>query len=158
MSFSENNLRSSTLYLRFAIRSIPIPNAYPVYCLESMPLASSTAGSTMPHPKISTQPVCLQKAQPLPPQMSQLISISAEGSVNGKYDGRNLIFVSVPNISRANNKRTCFKSVNDTFLSTYNPSTWWKKQWARAEMASFRYTRPGQITLIGGCVFSITRL
>ena len=45
-----------------------------------------------------------------------------------------------------------FKSVNETSLSMYKPSTWWKKQCARAEMASLRYTRPGQITRIGGAV------
>lgn len=52
--------------------------------LLSIPLASRTFGSTIPHPKISTQPVCLQKGQPFPPQILQLISISALGSVNGK--------------------------------------------------------------------------
>ncbi len=36
------------------------------------------------HPKISTQPVFLQTLQPLPPQIRQLISISALGSVKGK--------------------------------------------------------------------------
>ena len=38
----------------------------------------------IPQPKISTQPVCLQKPQPLPPQMWQEMSISALGSVKGK--------------------------------------------------------------------------
>lgn len=83
-SFSENIRRSLTRYLRFVIRSIPIPNAYPVYSLESMPQASRTLGSTIPHPRISTHPVPLQKAQPLPPQMLQEMSISADGSVKGK--------------------------------------------------------------------------
>ena len=41
-------------------------------------------GSTMPQPRISTQPVCLQRLQPAPPQMLQETSISADGSVNGK--------------------------------------------------------------------------
>ena len=88
-----------------------------------MPQASSTFGSTMPQPRISTHPVCLQNPQPLPPQMWHEMSISALGSVNGKYDGRRRIFVSAPNISRANDSSTCFRSVNDTFLSIYRPST-----------------------------------
>ena len=99
-----------------------------MYTFESMPFASSTAGSTMPQPKISTQPVCLQKPQPSPPQMLHEMSISAEGSVKGKYEGRRRIFVSAPNISRAKASNTCFRSVNDTSLSMYRPSTWWKKQ------------------------------
>ena len=33
--------------------------------------------------------------------------------------------------------------------------TWWKMQWARAEMASLRNTLPGHITRIGGLRFSI---
>ena len=82
-----------------------------------MPFASSTLGSTMPQPKISTQPVCLQKAQPFPPQMLQEMSISALGSVNGKYEGRKRIFVSGPNISRAKVSNTCLRSVKLTSLS-----------------------------------------
>ena len=92
----------------------------------------------MPQPRISTQPVCLQNPQPLPPQMKHEMSISADGSVKGKYEGRRRILVSAPNISRAKLSSTCFKSVNDTFLSIYRPSTWWKKQCARAVMASLR--------------------
>ena len=38
---------------------------------------------------------------------NQEISISALGSVNGKYDGRRRILVSAPNISLANDSRTC---------------------------------------------------
>ena len=51
-----------------------------------------------------------------------------------------------------------FKSAKVTFLSTYRPSTWWKKQCARYEMASLRYTRPGQMMRIGGCACSMTRV
>ena len=111
----------------------------------------------MPHPSISTQPVCLQKPHPTPPQMWQEMSISADGSVNGKYDGRRRIFVSGPNSSRANVSITCLRSVKLTFSSMYKPSIWWKKQCARAVMASFLYTLPGQMTRIGGCWRSITR-
>ena len=41
-------------------------------------------GGAIPQPKISTQPVYLQTLQPVPPQIKQLISISALGSVKGK--------------------------------------------------------------------------
>ena len=60
----------------------------------------------------------LQKLQPVPPQRLQEISISALGSVKGKYEGRKRILVSLPNISLAKNKRACLRSANDTFLST----------------------------------------
>src|SRR5438034_6324684 len=50
----------------------------------------------MPEPRISIQPVCLQVAQPspVPPQIWHCTSISADGSVNGKNDGRNRTRVS----------------------------------------------------------------
>lgn len=63
-------------------------------------------------------PVCLQKLQPLPPQMVQEISISALGSVKGKKEGRRRILVSGPNISRAKVRSTCLRSVKLTPLST----------------------------------------
>ena len=72
------------LYLSIVMRSMPRPKAKPLYLVLSMPQFSNTLGSTMPQPRISTQPVCLQRLQPAPPQMLQEISISAEGSVNGK--------------------------------------------------------------------------
>src|ERR1700761_6146290 len=83
-SFSLNKRRSLIWYFNIVIRSTPIPNAKPVYFLLSMPQLSNRFGCTIPQPKISTQPVCLQTLQPLPPQIKQLISISALGSVNGK--------------------------------------------------------------------------
>jgi hypothetical protein len=49
---------------------------------------SRTIGLTIPHPSISSH---------LP--SSDKISTSAEGSVNGKYDGLNLNFISLPNIA-----------------------------------------------------------
>src|SRR5210317_1325981 len=104
------------------MRSIPIPKAKPVYFLLSILQSSSTFGSTIPQPNISSQPVYLQTLQPLPPQIVQLTSISALGSVKGKYDGRNLIFVSAPNNSFAKCSKVCFKSANETFSSTYKPS------------------------------------
>src|SRR5580698_1863430 len=86
-SFSENKRRSRITHFKLAIRSIPIPKAKPVYFLLSMPQFSSTLGSTMPQPKISTQPVYLHILQPSPLQIVQEMSISADGSVKGKYDG-----------------------------------------------------------------------
>ena len=41
--------------------------------------------------EISSQPVCLHTRQPAPPHSTQLMSTSADGSVNGKYDGRSRI-------------------------------------------------------------------
>src|ERR1035437_4360695 len=106
-----------------AIRSIPIPKANPLYCLLSILQLSSTAGSTIPQPKISTQPAPLHILQPPPLQKGQEISISALISVNGKKEGRKRICVSSPNISFEKYKSVCFRSVNDTFLSMYKPST-----------------------------------
>ena len=84
MSPSTSMRRSGTLYFRQAMRSTPMPNAKPEYFSGSMPDMESTFGSTMPQPRISSQPVPLQKRQPSPWQMPQLTSTSADGSVNGK--------------------------------------------------------------------------
>ena len=68
ISFSLNNLISLIPYFNSAGRSIPIPNAKPVYLLGSILQFSNTFGWTMPHPSISSHPVFLQTVQPLPPQ------------------------------------------------------------------------------------------
>src|SRR3546814_15165834 len=68
-SFSENSRRSDTWYFRLVIRSIPIPNAKPEKNCGSTPHFSSTFGSTIPQPRISPQPVCLQIVQPAPLQI-----------------------------------------------------------------------------------------
>ena len=47
----------------------------------------------MPQPRISIQPVPLHAGQPLPWQSWHSTSISAEGSVNGKKEGRNRTLV-----------------------------------------------------------------
>jgi hypothetical protein len=122
-SFSKNKRMSLTLYFNMAIRSIPIPKAKPVYLSGSILQLLKTAGSTIPQPIISTQPVYLQMLQPSPPQSEQEMSISAEGSVKGKYDGLSLMRVSCPNISLAKYNNVWRKSANDTFSSIYNPST-----------------------------------
>src|SRR5580704_6263688 len=95
-SFSENKRRSRITYFKLAILSKPIPKAKPVNFLLSILQFSKTLGSTMPQPKISTQPVYLHILQPEPPQIVQDISISADGSVNGKYDGLNRTLVPSP--------------------------------------------------------------
>ena len=123
-SFSLNSRISLTSYSNSAGLSTPIPNAKPVYLLLSMPQFSSTVGCTIPQPKISTQPVCLQMRQPLPSQIKQLISISALGSVKGKYDGRKRTLTSLPNISCTKKYRVCFRSAKLTLSSMYKPSTW----------------------------------
>ena len=66
------------------MRSTPIPKAKPEYILESMPLASSTLGSTIPQPNISSQPLYLHTLHPFASQIVQDTSTSALGSVNGK--------------------------------------------------------------------------
>src|SRR5690606_23689384 len=106
------------------MRSIPIPNAKPVYTSGSMPDASNTFGSTIPQPKISSHPVYLQTLQPFELQIVHETSTSALGSVNGKYEGRRRIFAFSPKSDFAKYSNVCFKSANDTFLSIYNPSIW----------------------------------
>ena len=49
-----------------------------------MPTAANTAGSTTPHPPSSIHPVWPQVRQPDPRQIVQVMSNSADGSVNGK--------------------------------------------------------------------------
>ena len=60
------------------ILSIPIPKAKPEYTSGFSPTFFNTFGWTIPHPIISNQPFFPN------------ISTSTEGSVNGKYEGRNL--------------------------------------------------------------------
>ena len=78
---------SVTPYLSMAILSMPKPKANPEYLLESILQFSKTIGFTIPHPKISNH---------FP--SSDKISTSAEGSVNGKYEGLNRISIFFPNI------------------------------------------------------------
>src|SRR5207247_10975158 len=70
------------------MRSGPMPHAKPVYFSLSTLQLSSTAGCTMPEPRISIQPVCLHAAQPEPPQIWHRTSISADGPLNDQYEGR----------------------------------------------------------------------
>ena len=54
-----------------------------------VPTWRNTSGCTMPQPSTRVQPVCLHTRQHVKGlQMTQEMSTSAEGLVNGKYDGR----------------------------------------------------------------------
>src|SRR5699024_11080443 len=112
----------STPYFSIAIRSGPIPKANPVYLSVSYPAISRTFGCTIPAPNISIQPVFLHTEQPSPPHTLHEISISTEGSVNGKKLGRSRISRSAPNICFANSLSVPFKSLIRTCSSIYNPS------------------------------------
>src|SRR5579862_7408081 len=85
----------------------------------------------MPQPRISIHPVCLQgrhgsvPRRPLPPQMKHETYISALGSVNGKNDGRKLVFTLDPKNSFIAWSSVPFKSPKVMFVSTANPSIWW---------------------------------
>jgi len=85
MSFSKRLRRSSNSWRMNANRSMPNPNAKPVQRSGSTPVASKTAGWTIPQPPSSIQPVYEHVRQPAPRQIVQVISNSADGSVKGKY-------------------------------------------------------------------------
>ena len=71
------------------------------------PAMSSTFGSTSPAPRISTQPECLQTAQPAPSQRKQDTSTSTLGSVNGKKLVRKRVSRSAPNSGAGEVRRAC---------------------------------------------------
>ena len=58
--------------------------------------------------------------------MKHSTSTSAEGSVNGKNDGRKRMRDFGPNISRANSSSVPLRSPIVMSRSTASPSTWWK--------------------------------
>src|SRR6266540_718105 len=68
-SLSKNNRISGMPWRSIAMRSGPMPHAKPVYFSLSSLQFSRTAGWTIPEPRISIQPVCLQAAHPEPPQI-----------------------------------------------------------------------------------------
>src|SRR6266550_3877029 len=121
-SLSKNSRISGMPWRSIAMRSGPMPHAKPVYFSLSTLQFSSTAGWTMPEPRISIQPVCLQAAQPEPPQIWHCTSISADGSVNGKYDGRNRTLVVGEKMRRTNVASVALKSTNVMPSSTTRPS------------------------------------
>src|ERR1700730_14755491 len=67
---------------------MPKPKAKPEYSSGSMPTALNTLGSTIPQPPSSIQPDPEQVRHPLPSQIGQVTSNSADGSGKGKNDGR----------------------------------------------------------------------
>src|SRR6266540_4315989 len=121
-SLSEKSRMSGMPCRVIAMRSGPMPQAKPVYFSGSTPQFSSTAGCTIPDPRISIHPVCLQAGQPLPLQSWHCTSISAEGSVNGKYDGRNRTAVSRVKKRRAKVASVALRSTNVMPSSTARPS------------------------------------
>ena len=63
---------------------MPLPNAKPMWRSGSRPKFATTVGCTCPEPDTSSQ-------RPASGPVSKRMSISADGSVNGKYDGRKRI-------------------------------------------------------------------
>src|SRR5450759_3581948 len=77
---------SLTPWRSISARSMPMPNAKPVYRSGSMPQALNTSRLTIPQPPHSIHPVPPQVRQcsSEPPQMKHRKSSSALGSVKGK--------------------------------------------------------------------------
>src|ERR1700724_2942480 len=118
------------------MRSSPNPNAKPEYSSGSMSTASSTLGSTIPHPPSSIQPVREQTLQPAPSQKVHVTSNSADGSVNGKNEGRSRDVLSGPKYARVNASIVPAMSPNVMSLSTTSPSIWWKTgEWRESSVS-----------------------
>src|SRR3712207_9328440 len=79
----------------------------------------------MPLPSTSSQPVLLHTRHPLPPHEVHEMSTSADGSVNGKNEGRKRVRVSEPKKAFTNASSVPLSSAKLTSLSTSRPSTWW---------------------------------
>ena len=82
----------------------------------------------MPQPRNSIHPLACRGGSgialprlPLPPQMKQLTYISALGSVNGKNDGRKLVFTLEPNSAFMAWSSVPFRSPKVMFVSTAKP-------------------------------------
>src|SRR5262249_32270244 len=112
------------------VRSIPMPNANPVYRSGSMPQATSTRGLTIPQPPHSIQPSDLQVRHgrsglptEAPRQAKHWMSNSADGSVNGKYDGRHRVASPAPSMGAARGSRVPFRWAIVMPPSTAGPST-----------------------------------
>ena len=140
-----------------AILSTPRPKAKPVYFSLSIPQASRTFGWTIPPPSSSIdQPVFPQDGQPSPLHLGQVTSTSRDGSVNGKWWGRYLRFISSPNISLINVSKVDFRFAIDTFSSTTKHSNWWNiGEWV-ASTSSFLNTLPADTIFIGSFPSFIT--
>src|ERR1019366_2624557 len=105
-----------------AMRSIPTPKAKPEYFSGSILTPERTLGFTIPAPKSSIQPEFLHVGQPAPLQTQQETSIWAEGSVNGKKDGRKRLLTVGAKSFCANWASVPFKSANEIPSSTKSPS------------------------------------
>jgi len=110
-----------------------------------MPPCRSTLGCIIPQPAISSQ-------RPLRAPLMKATSISAEGSVNGKKDGRKRTCrSSLSKKLRRKSATTPFRSAKLTDSPIHRPSIWWNiGEWVASE--STRYTRPGAITRSSGMV------
>ena len=85
---------------------------------------------------------------PQPPSSSQVpsgrrMSNSADGSVNGKYDGRRRDENSSPKYALVNASIVPARSAKVMSRSTTSPSIWWNTGMWVASAVSERNTRPG---------------
>ncbi len=71
------------------------------------------------------------------------MSNSAEGSVNGKYDGRRRDVKSAPKKALVNASIVPARSPSVMWRSMTRPSIWWKTGMCVASGVSRRKTRPG---------------
>src|SRR5690606_254347 len=114
-----------------------------------MPQLRSTFGCTMPQPRISNQSSPSFRVS-LPPERSQRMSISAEGSVKGKWCGRKRA------CTASSSKKRAMKAASVVFRwpmwmsrSITRPSIWWNiGVWVAS--LSLRKVRPGAMMRIGG--------
>ena len=74
------------------------------------------------------------------------MSISADGSVKGKYDGRNRVLIPSPNSASSMWSSAPRRWAMEMPLSTTSPSTWWNIGLCVASNGSVRNTRPGHTT------------
>ncbi len=112
-------------YFSIAIRSMPMPKAKPCHSAGSTPAAASTFGCTMPEPRISSH----DSPSPIfscPPDQSQRMSTSAEGSVKGKCEARKRSSTEgTSKKARQNSSSTHFRLAMLMSRSRARPSTWW---------------------------------
>src|SRR5690606_20482745 len=120
---------SLTPWANISVRSMPRPKAQPLYRSVSTPAATSTRGVTTPQPPISIHPSeqqVRQEASGLPTEAPRhtkhSMSTSAEGSVNGKYDGRMRVRSPSPNIRSTNNWMAPRRCASVIPSSTTSPS------------------------------------
>src|SRR5580692_7285391 len=150
------SLMSVTPCRIISVRSIPRPNANPLYRSGSMPHATSTRGLTMPAPAISIQPWDRQTRHGSAPGLVEAprhtwhsMDTSADGSVNGKKSGRSLVRSPSPNIASTNAVIAPRKSAMVRPSSTASSSIWWNTGLCVASRVSVRQHLPGLTTYSG---------